>query len=71
MTIGPAPLCFECKHYTGETFNEPELRTDYFCDAFPNGIPFDIISGGYGHTTPFEGDNGIQYEAASPDDEQE
>lgn len=62
MTIGPEPLCFECKHFTGKKFNEPELRTDYFCMAFPKGIPFEIISGCVGHTRPYKGDNGIRYE---------
>lgn len=45
-------LCFMCKHYAvaGK------------CEAFPNGIPSKIFYGGFEHTIPFSGDNGIQWE---------
>ncbi|MBX4215694.1 hypothetical protein KW797_01975 [Candidatus Parcubacteria bacterium] len=32
------------------------------CDAFPNGIPFEIANGSNDHAAPFPGDNGIQFE---------
>jgi len=64
MTIGPQPPCLElCKHYTGKKFNEAELRMDYFCNAFPEGIPEDIVLGIVYHTSSYKGDNGFQYEA--------
>ena len=31
------------------------------CDAFPNGIPQDILDGLVSHRVPYQGDNGIQY----------
>lgn len=49
--------CPTCKHYNG-TFT---------CDAYPDRIPDEILTGEYDHTEPFEGDNGIQYEPIEVD----
>jgi|GEM_PF-1581810 len=32
------------------------------CDAFPNGILFEILKGDHDHTIPYLGDNGILFE---------
>ena len=57
MTIGEKPLCWDCKYLN--------LATDRLtCDAFPEGIPEDIIVDGYDHRQPYEGDQGIQFEPA-------
>jgi len=32
------------------------------CNAFPNGIPSDFMSGRTYHTSPIKGDHGIQFE---------
>jgi hypothetical protein len=32
------------------------------CDAFPDGIPANILVGNLLHTVPLPGDNGIQFE---------
>lgn len=45
------PLCISCRH----------IRADYACDAFPDGIPFEIVAGNP-HREPFKGDGGIRYE---------
>ena len=32
------------------------------CDAFPDGIPKEILDGTVSHMKPYPGDHGIQYE---------
>lgn len=44
--------CIECNHFRGA------LK----CDAYPDGIPYEILVGEHDHTEPFKGDNGIQFE---------
>ncbi len=44
--------CDTCKNYIGNST----------CKAFPEKIPDEIISGIEDHTTPYPGDNGIQFE---------
>lgn len=46
--------CPRCKHYQG----------DLKCEAFPRGIPEEIITGEFDHTETYEGDRGIRYEPA-------
>lgn len=43
--------CRECRH----------IRQDYSCDAFPDGMPWDIVMG-FDHSQPLDGDNGIRFE---------
>jgi len=33
------------------------------CEAYPEGIPEEILTGEVDHTTAYDGDNGIQFEA--------
>jgi len=51
------PICYECKHFHGE---DVEGLT---CDAFPDGIPFEIITSEFDHNAPYPGDHGIQFES--------
>jgi len=44
-------LCNRCKH----------LRRGIKCDAFPKGIPMEILRNGE-HFLPVDGDNGIVFE---------
>jgi len=44
--------CLKCKHYIGAGY----------CEAFPDGIPSEVMSGKFEHTKPYPGDNGIQFE---------
>lgn len=50
-------LCNRCKH----------LRKGITCDAFPQGIPIEIIRNGE-HYLPVPGDNGIIFEEKTEKD---
>ena len=59
--IGPVPFCLHCIHYHEEDFE------NFSCDAFPDGIPEDIVMCEFDHNTPYPNsknptDNGIQFE---------
>jgi len=43
--------CPECRH----------IRADYSCDAYPEGMPWEIING-FDHAMPLAGDRGIRFE---------
>ena len=49
--------CISCKHYQGALT----------CTAFPEGIPFEILSGEHDHAEAYPGDGGIRYEKWEPD----
>jgi hypothetical protein len=55
--------CYACERKLGES-----LR----CEAYPDGIPEDMLTGGGDHRLPRAGDNGKQFLLAdAPDAEQE
>lgn len=47
--------CATCAH----KYTTPYLPA---CDAFPYGIPEQLLSGELQHRTPFQNDHGIMYE---------
>lgn len=47
--------CVLCKHY--QLFLQ--------CDAFPDRIPEQILTGEADHTVPYPGDHGIRFEPAT------
>ena len=55
MTVLMAPLCIGCKHLHDGEWGLP-------CDAFPNGIPEEIIGGEHDHRRPYPGDGSILFE---------
>ncbi len=52
MTSIPPPMCYGCTH----------KREGLTCDAFPAGIPLEIVRSVADHREPFHGDNGIRFE---------
>ena len=48
--------CGDCKHFHRD---KPE---QYRCDAFPQGIPDEILLSEHDHKEPFKGDHGIRFE---------
>ncbi len=50
--------CLECSHFIGRS----NKRFGFLCDAFPKGIPADILTGKVDHHKPYPGDHGIQFE---------
>lgn len=56
----PRPInCAYCAEYLGYDSEKDTL----VCCAFIDGIPDDILRGEHDHTTPHEGDRGIQFES--------
>jgi len=61
MTSVAPPICAGCKHRRGD------LR-DPRCDAFPRGIPREILLSRADHRQPLAGDHGILFAPKSPSD---
>lgn len=50
-----SPICSYCKH-------KDEKTAKRICEAFPDGIPYEIWLGKNDHKKPYKGDHGIQFE---------
>jgi hypothetical protein len=61
MTSVVPPICAGCKHLTTDLMESK-------CDAFPAGIPWEILLSKADHRKPFAGDSGIQFEPRTPKD---
>ena len=66
MGMSPAPaVCWKCKNYLGNKIIDipkEEGEDVFYCKAFPDKIPEEIISGEHDHQRPFDGDHGISFE---------
>lgn len=51
-----SPVCTFCSYFD---ISNPGAKK---CQAFPSGIPEEIWSGRNGHTAPYPGDKGVQFE---------
>jgi hypothetical protein len=67
----PSKLCAVCKYFMGHKLIETEdgIEDDHvlFCAAFKDGIPDNIVYGGFDHRKPYPNadhptDNGIRFE---------
>lgn len=65
MTTVKAPLCSDCKHLW--TLPPKGEEHGFFCDAYPHGVPEEILSLVVDHRKPYAGDQGIQYEKGPRD----
>jgi len=63
MTTG-LPVCAYCKHL----YFDDNGKTTGTCDAFPGGIPSEIILLENDHSKPVKGDHGIQFESTDKND---
>ena len=52
MTTYAMPMCMFCTRY----------RNAMTCDAYPDGIPAEIISSEHDHRQPYEGDGGMVFD---------
>jgi hypothetical protein len=59
------PICVGCSRFRESDQAHPE----WWCAAFPDGIPWQIGEDGFDHRKPFPGDHGILFDLAEGDDE--
>ena len=60
MSTGTAPQCFDCTR-----LRPLAPGTGWHCEAYPRGIPKNILVNQVDHRLPHEGDHGLQFLAAS------
>ena len=72
MSVFPPDQCCGCRWLDRSLRTIPTPEPDdsestdavtYVCEAFPSGIPADILTEDFDHARPHEGDNGIRYES--------
>lgn len=51
------PICADCQRLHRAVYGKWGL----FCDAFPDGIPEEIIASQVDHRQPVDGDHGLQF----------
>lgn len=61
MTSPVEPMCMKCRHYRGALA----------CNAYPEGIPLEILNSRVDHRRPYPGDRGITFSAVDAEAEAE
>ncbi len=52
------PQCYDCSRLR----KTPKGKRGIFCDAFPAGVPAEIMFNRHRHTEPYPGDNGLLFQ---------
>lgn len=71
MSSRPPPQCLTCAHFRSPVLNEDVPEPTWpdgtgSCDAYPthaDAIPAEIWWNHFDHRKPYDGDNGVQFEA--------
>jgi len=56
VSAGLAPICVGCARYRGVG-----AKIGFHCQAFPSGIPVDILASAKDHHDPYPGDRGLRF----------
>ncbi|MEO3798439.1 hypothetical protein [Nonomuraea sp. B1E8] len=54
-------ICDACARLRQQPDAGPAGRYTPFCEAFPDGIPAEIYTGGFDHRHPWPGDGGVRF----------
>ena len=58
------PQCRKCRH--DKTGVDGQVGKSV-CTAFPDGVPLEILLNRHDHRKPYQGDNGLRFEAKHVD----